>query len=134
MTKTTLFPKEKYQIRKKTRLELPEKWLCLIFELYFESTDTKLLGQHVGEYTAAFSTVDPKLSLRTAKVVLPSGEVVYYQETADGDFRQLRDEEIDELVRAFEKEFQEKYEIVIRDEETDNLMTSELDATSWENF
>mgnify|MGYP001562621472 CR=1 FL=1 len=130
MTVEELFPDDKYRIRKYARFEIPAKKLKVVVELFFQKSDKHVRGQFVGEYKSTAS-VDGTMSLSTATAISPRGEITYYLQTERG-LEKILPENLIKIVRAFEKEFQEKYEIIITDEETDALISEMLKNAKWE--
>lgn len=132
MTREELFPRSQFPIRKKTSYGIPEKRLKFYVELYFEKTDKKFEGQMVGEYVR-ISSDDGSVYLTSAKKIYPDRTVKYYLETG-GVLEWISEKAMEVKIRSFEKEFQEKYEIVIIDEDADLLMQNALDAAKWKKF
>ena len=132
MTRQELFPTDKYKIRKRAAFELPGKKVKVEVEPYFQKSDKHLRGQFIGEYTVTASR-DGTVRLAVAKTISPDGQMTYYIERS-GEFQKILPENLRIMVRAFEKEFQEKYEIIITDPETDALISEMLERTSWEIF
>ena len=132
MTREELFPLQRYRVRKRTEFEVPGKRVKCTVELYFEESDGRLRGQWIGEYTGTASE-DKTVRLAVAKIISPVGHMAYYIETR-GVFAKILPENLMLAVRAFEKEFQEKYEIIITDPETDALISEALAEAQWEQF
>ncbi len=132
MTVGELFPADKYRIKKFTSFEIPTKKLKVEVKLFFQKSDKHIHGQFVGEHKSTAS-VDGTMSLSTATVISPRGEVTYYLQSGQ-DFKKILPENLLLFVRAFEKEFQEKYEIIITDPETDTLISEMLERAEWEKL
>jgi len=132
MTREELFPRSKFPVRKKTSYAIPEKRLKFYIELYFEKTDGVFERQRVGEY-AKITSDDGTVALISAKVIYPDRTVEYYLET-NGALESVSEETLEEKIRSFEKEFQEKYKIIVIDEDADQLMLDALDSAKWTKF
>lgn len=132
MTREELFPRSQFPIREKTSYGIPEKRLKFYVELYFEKTDKEFEEQMVGEYVR-ISSNDGSVSMISAKKIYPDRTVKYYLET-EGMLEWISEKALEVKIRSFEKEFQEKYEIIIINEDADLLMQSALDAAKWKKF
>lgn len=138
MKKKHIFTKTDYPHRVKTLFELPKKNLIVSIEIYFTRPENSrsLLerdGQKAfGEYTHMESK-DGSLSLGVAKIISEHDAFIYFLE-CDSKFAEIPVEELEELIHEFEKEFQEKYEIIIRDRATDVLIDRMTDVAVWESF
>jgi hypothetical protein len=132
MIREILFSRNRFLIRKRATEEIRGKDLIFYCELYFQKTDSKIENQYIGEYVM-FSSKDKTIFLAIVKIISPRGLVQYYLE--DGNrFRRASIVEVEDKIYAFEKEFQEKYEIIIRDAEIDALMDEALSVAKWELF
>ena len=130
MTVEELFPADNYRIRKYACFEIPAKKLKIIVELFFQKSDKHVRGQFAGEHKST-SSLDETMSLGVATATSPRGEVAYYLQSGL-DLKKILPENLLKIVRAFEKEFQEKYEIIIADPETDALISEMLKNAKWE--
>ncbi len=133
MTFEELFPEERYPVRRRTSFEVPGKGLVMHSELYSElPLEEGGMEQAIGEYSRAASK-DGTLVLGIAKTIDPERGTVYYLEQS-GALVRINAEEAERLLRKFERAFQEKYDTIIVDEATAELIDVMLNQAQWESF
>jgi len=133
MTFEELFPEERYPVRRRASFEVPRKGLVMYSEIYSElPLEEGGMEQAIGEYVRAASK-DKTLVLGIAKTIDPERGTVYYLEQ-DGALVRINAEEAERLLRKFERAFQEKYDTIIIDEATADLIDALLDQAQWESF
>lgn len=128
-----LFPRDIFLVGKRTICKLDKKGLLINIELYFEKSDLFFHGQFIGE-RVIMTSEDKTMFLGISKIISPEGYKTHYREYEDGKFKAISEESAEKIIRTFEKEFQEKYEIIITGEETDELICQKIDSAKWQYF